>query len=135
MKRFILSCIIMTAASTMVFAQAAKTAANDKGAAKTTKVATTAFNEKVNLFEAGVQRDNMEQAKQNFESLKLIMSDDLRSLKPKIMNAPNATEKEKWTQVLQKKQNIYFEIINAASDMRGNGAAMVKKYREYAATL
>lgn len=136
MKRFVLSCCILAATSTMVFAQSAvKSNHNNAKAAVTTKTPSVAFNDKVNEFETGIKQDNMTLAKQRFEDLKMIMTDDLHSLKPKIMNAANAKEKDKWMQTLNAKQGIYFEIINAASDMKGNGALMVKKYREYAKTL
>jgi hypothetical protein len=120
----------------MVFAQSAvKSNNNNAKAAVTAKTPTVAFNDKVNEFATGIKQDNMTLAKQRFEDLKMIMTDDLHSLKPKIANAANAKEKDKWMQTLNAKQNIYFEIINAASDMKGNSAVMVKKYREYAKTL
>jgi len=142
MKRFVLSCCLLALTSTMVFAQAAKTTATKsksttaKSTAKPVKDAVVNdFIGKVNEFEAGISRNNTQLADKNFEDLKTIMTNDLRSLKPKIQNAANAAEKTKWTDIMNKKQAIYFDIINAASDKKGNKDLIVKKYKQYAATL
>jgi len=146
MKRFVLSCCILAATSTMVFAQAGKKATTTHKSTTAVKAGTSNnastqispslnFTYKVNDFEAGILRGNDQMVKDRFEELKKIMTVDLQSLKPKIVNAPNEAEKTKWTNVLTKKQAIYFDIINAASDMKGNGQTMIRKYREYQTTL
>ncbi|MBS1585733.1 MAG: hypothetical protein JSS82_09320 [Bacteroidetes bacterium] len=146
MKRFVLSCCILAATSTMVFAQAGKKATTSNKSTTAVKMGTSnnagtqispalSFTYKVNDFETGVLRGNDQMVKDRFEELKMIMTKDLQSLKPKIVNAPNEAEKTKWTNILMTKQNIYSAIINAASDMKGNGQTMIRKYREYQTTL
>lgn len=145
MKRFVLSCCILAATSTMVFAQATKkaTPANTKATTKasvTTKAtpknsAALDFTYKVNEFEAGITRGNDKIANDRFEELKHIMTTDLGSMKPKIVSASSDAEKAKWSNLLSKKQAIYSEIINASSDMKGNKQIIIRKYREYQTTL
>ena len=141
MKRFVLSCCILAATSTMVFAQAAKSNAtkSNKGQAVATKQSTSPvkadFLTKANDFETGVSHGNTALAQQRFEDLKQIITVDLHSIKPKIVNATSQAEKNKWMDIMNKKQDIYYAIINAASDIKTNGQVMVKKYKEYAATL
>lgn len=134
MKRFVLSCCILAATSTMVFAQAAKSH-SPKATTQSKASSINDFYAKVSEFNKNMQHNDRELAKQRFEDLKHIMTLDLQSLKPKIVNAANDVEKQKWMNVLNKKQDIYFTIINMASDMHDNRAEMVKKYKEYAATL
>ena len=129
MKRLVLICILALT-NTLVFAQTAKTSTSS---VTVNNASTAEFLAKVKAFDAA--GDNKPVLDQNFEDLKHIMTLDLNSLKPKIVNAANDTEKAKWTAIMKKKQDIYFSIISAASDMRGNAKLMVKKYKEYAATL
>jgi len=139
MKRFVLSCCILAATSTMVFAQASKTIAKNKNtntAATQSKSATiSSFTGKVNLFEAGILRDRMDLAKQNFEDLKAAMTQDMGSLKPKIVNAANDNEKKRLIETVTKKQDIYSAILNSASDLQGNGKKIIELLRKYQATL
>lgn len=145
MKRFVLCCCILAATSTMVFAQATKkaTPANSKATTKasvTTKVtpknsAALDFTYKVNEFEAGITRGNDKIANDRFEELKQIMTADMASLKPKVVNASSDAEKAKLNRLMTQKQTIYSDIMNAASDMKGNKQIMVRKYREYQTTL
>ncbi|OJW83476.1 MAG: hypothetical protein BGO69_08370 [Bacteroidetes bacterium 46-16] len=145
MKRFVLSCCILAVSTTMVFAQAAKktTSPNNNNATlsatknntATTRVTAKDLMAKANEFEAEMTRNNRDLADQRAEDLKTMMTNDLHSIKPKIMNAPNDTEKNKWMGVLNKKQTIYFDIIAALHDKLGNKDLIVKKCREYAATL
>lgn len=139
MKRFVLSCCILAVTSTMVFAQAAKNNVAKNTTSNTSKqvknTASADFITKVNAFEAGVTRNNQPAADQSFTELKQSIAGDLATVKTKIKNAPNATERKKWTDVMNKKQDIYTAVISAASDMHGNVNVMVKKLKEYAATL
>ncbi|MBL7718208.1 MAG: hypothetical protein JNL72_05170 [Flavipsychrobacter sp.] len=124
MKRLLLACFLLTAtcATTNVMAQGTTTTQTPKA----TFVAT------FNQMDQHLLNNQVNLAKQDFESMKPMFISNFAVGKSAIHSETNPTTKASLLNTYTQKQNIYTQIIHLAQDLAANRVAIMAKFNEYA---
>jgi hypothetical protein len=117
MKRLLLAFLLLVTTATITKAQ----------------VSQATFVAKYTSWNNHVLNNQLNLAQQDFEDLKPMFISNFAQLKASIVAAPNQTTKDALLATNHNKQMIYTTIMNFATDMVTNRAAMKTKFDEFAA--
>lgn len=125
MKRLLLACFLLTATctGTVVMAQ---------GTNQTVQTPKATFVAKYNQMNQHLLNNQLNLARQDFEQMKPMFIGNFAAAKAAIYSAPNQATKDALLQTNHTKQTIYSDIMNLATDLMGNRAAIKAKFDAFA---
>jgi len=125
MKKFLLMCCILVAASTGLFAQ-------------TNPVNQAAFLSQVNQLNSYLSQNDLNNAQSVWNNINNMMIADLEYIKQRVTNAvntQNSTEEAQFTGLAGQQSTFYSEAAILHADMLANQPSLINKLNQFGANI